>query len=334
MIRYLFNNLPIFRNTLFLGLIIVGLTGCSVAQANAPTAVPIAIPSNTEIPSPTNIVDQAVQSGVNQLFTQTAQAQQQVGATQTVNAALNQALTSTAGFQSTINAEFARRLRATDAANLTQTQNIEGLRLHLPANWNITPPSRMLVVPEILFGPDADVNKMVDQARKMSDVHLKSGQISFLMWENTVFSVHYTNTPGGDSFPNVTSTPFGATEMNSINFQYMEPGFQLSAPIPNSIGIFRGVESLVTIANTPFQALVLVLKWKDEPAVVLIVFTAPGELAADRPLIDAILSHIENTLPTPTITRTPTATPTPTIATSLSTACILSYRRKRSPGQA
>ena len=317
MINRIFNNLSIFRNTLFLSLTIVGLIRWSAGQANVPTAVPMPILLSTEVPSPTTIVDQAVESSVNQLFTQTAQAQQQIGATQTVNAALNQALTSTAEFQSTVNVEFARRLRMTDAANLTQTQDILGIRFHLPANWVARTKSGNFYVPEYLFGPDANVNDSVDKARKMSDVQLKPGQISFWIWENTTINISFTKTPDVKNLASPTSTPFGAVELSMVRLRYMEPGFQLLTPTPISTGIFKGVESVVTIANTPFQALVQILKWQGSPSVVLIVFIAPGELAADRPLIDAILSHAENISPTPTITKTPTVTPTPTIATTL-----------------
>ena len=56
---------------------------------------------------------QTIDAVVNGYFTQTAQAQQQIAVTQTIQAAFDQALTATAGFQATVDAQFGAALTAT-----------------------------------------------------------------------------------------------------------------------------------------------------------------------------------------------------------------------------
>ena len=63
---------------------------------------------------------QTIDAIVQQRFQQTAQAQQLTGATQTIDAAFNLALTSTAAFQATLDAGFNRALTATAAPLLTE----------------------------------------------------------------------------------------------------------------------------------------------------------------------------------------------------------------------
>ena len=63
---------------------------------------------------------QTIDASVQQRFQQTAQAQQQIGATQTINAAFNQALTATAAFQLTLDASFNRAMTATAAPLFTK----------------------------------------------------------------------------------------------------------------------------------------------------------------------------------------------------------------------
>ena len=63
---------------------------------------------------------QTIDAIIQQRFQQTAVLQQQLGATETIDAAYIQALTATAGFDATLNAAFAQALTATAAPPLTQ----------------------------------------------------------------------------------------------------------------------------------------------------------------------------------------------------------------------
>ena len=82
---------------------------------------------------------QTIDAVVNGYFTQTAQAQQQIGVTQTIQAAFDQALTATAGFDATVQAQFGALQTATAAAIPIPTvaaetlQAAEIIELPLPA---------------------------------------------------------------------------------------------------------------------------------------------------------------------------------------------------------
>ena len=71
---------------------------------------------------------QTIDAVVNGYFTQTAQAQQQIGVTQTIQAAFDQALTATAGFDATVQAQFGALQTATAAAIPTPTVAAETLQ--------------------------------------------------------------------------------------------------------------------------------------------------------------------------------------------------------------
>ena len=222
---------------------------------------------------------------------------------------LEPALTSTAELQGTVNAEFARRLRSTYAAGLTQTQDaLElGLRFHIPTSWTVSTKYRFR------FASDANVTDIVDRASKLGSVHLTAGQIAFELEPKPIRNSYFV-TPNTNGLSNATSTPFGADILSSLiqPLKNVDPGIQLSPPTFVSIGIFKGAVLIATIDNTPFQALIYLLNWQDSYSAVLAVYVAPGELDADRPLIDAILSRAENISPTPTVTKAPTITPTAT----------------------
>ena len=70
---------------------------------------------------------QTIDAIVQQRFQQTATAQAVFGASQTIDAAFNQALTGTAGFDATVNASFASAASATAGAPLTQTAVIDSM---------------------------------------------------------------------------------------------------------------------------------------------------------------------------------------------------------------
>src|SRR5579864_1756134 len=64
---------------------------------------------------------QTIQAVIDQRFTQTAHPQIPGAATQTAQAVLNQAMTATAAFNSTVNAQFNQLLVATAQSGLSQT---------------------------------------------------------------------------------------------------------------------------------------------------------------------------------------------------------------------
>ena len=67
---------------------------------------------------------QTINAVVNQRFTQTAQVQQQIAVTQTINAAFNSAVTATAAFQNTVDSASNRALTATSAPRATRIAQI------------------------------------------------------------------------------------------------------------------------------------------------------------------------------------------------------------------
>jgi len=77
---------------------------------------------------------QTIGAVVNQFFTQTAEVDQLLGATQTIEAAFNQAQTGTAAFQTAIYDSFNQALTATDQASLEARSNELGLEPITTAN--------------------------------------------------------------------------------------------------------------------------------------------------------------------------------------------------------
>jgi len=67
---------------------------------------------------------QTVNAVVSQRFTQTAQVQQQIAVTQTINAAFNSAVTVTAAFQNTVDSAFNGALTAKSASHATRIAEI------------------------------------------------------------------------------------------------------------------------------------------------------------------------------------------------------------------
>ncbi|MBN1200586.1 MAG: WD40 repeat domain-containing protein [Anaerolineae bacterium] len=72
---------------------------------------------------------QTIDAAVNQFFTQTAQANNQINMTQTIEAAFNQALTATAGFEGTVSAQFDQALTATAIAPMQASAAQKGLAI-------------------------------------------------------------------------------------------------------------------------------------------------------------------------------------------------------------
>ena len=99
---------------------------------------------------------QTIQAIVNQRFTQTAQAQQQVAMTQTIDAAFNQALTATAGFQNTVDAQFNQALTATAIATITPISSATGVKVLTPVAFPTVPPGgTVLTLDGTYFQPSA-----------------------------------------------------------------------------------------------------------------------------------------------------------------------------------
>ena len=104
------------KRTLFLAL----LTG--VVMLSLLTSVGLLASGSQRVQLNPTEQQQTIDAVVQQRIQQTAQAQQQIALTRTVEAAFSRALTATAGFEATVNAQINTALTATQQAGIQATQ--------------------------------------------------------------------------------------------------------------------------------------------------------------------------------------------------------------------
>ena len=231
---------------------------------------------------------QTIDAMIHQRFTQTAQAVQQIGATQTVNAVLYQAQTATAAFQNTVDAQFNQAVAATSNANFPQQncldENTHDFCFRTPATWQIQRAKNNNAA-MLAFNGSGPIPNLMGNLKNLPP--LVSGQILMAFVSADSFSP--------DSNP---------LQLANLVLPSLLP-LTFSPPTLITINGFNAAEA-TSQASSSGQILFVLLQLKTIEVVVFIE-VAPGELDADRPLTEAIIGTIQQAMPDPSVVVTATS---------------------------